>query len=494
MRLAFVAAVVSLALLPGMALAHAGVLRTTPADGSHLPASPPAFVIEFSEPVGVDPDGVRVVDAAGAPVTLGPAGASGSVVTQPLPPLPDGWYLASWSVVSEDGHVVHGAVAFAVGDVTGPAPNTVPFDPTPAALALARFVADLGLLVGAGSLAATVLLGAVSGRVRRLGMIAALAGAAGSGLVAALTILDGGAVALGGGLVQAAMVRAGLLVAAAIAVGLRSPRVAAVLAAAALTTMAVGGHPGEAPLTAALLVAHLAAASAWLGAAPAVVLVLFDRSVEDAAAERVVRRFSRLATLTVFVVLGAGSALAIVLTDPLAAGLDTRYVVLLLAKVGLVGIAALAGAFMRRRLSAGPVTRSRLRRVFASDTAIVVAVVALSSGLALGAPRAVVADDDIHVGHCPLDTSQGIAGLSLVPSRVGENTFYLDGAGTLANAAVELRLPGDQGAIEVALAPDGASWKGAGSVPVAGVWDVTVLLGRDAFTQERPECSLRVEP
>ncbi len=82
----------------------------------------------------------------------------------------------------------------------------------------------------------------------------------------------------------------------------------------------------------------------------------------------------------------------------------------------------------------------------------------------------------------------------MVPARVGDNTVFLDGAGELQKVLVELRLPGEAGAIEVELAAEGAGWKGTGSIPVAGIWDVTVALQEDAFTVTRPTCQLRVEP
>ena len=47
---------------------------------------------------------------------------------------------------------------------------------------------------------------------------------------------------------------------------------------------------------------HLLAAIAWLGAAPAVALVLWDRTVPDDQALATVRGFSRLATVTLFAV------------------------------------------------------------------------------------------------------------------------------------------------------------------------------------------------
>jgi copper transport protein len=485
---------VLLMLTPTAALAHAGVVRTTPAEGERLAASPPTFSIEFSEPVGVDPNGIRLVDASGAKVVLAAARADGTVVVQDLPPLDEGWYQASWSVVSSDGHVVHGAIAFAVGDVTGPAPGAATANPVAIAVPIARGVADLGLVVAVGAVAAWVILRARTRRVRRLAIAASLIGAAGSLAVLALTFVDAGQAALAGPATVALASRVAILASLSVAVTVGAWRLGLGLAAAALATMAFGGHPSESPLTSVLLAIHLAAACIWLGAAPAVLLVLLDRRVDDSDALLVVRRFSKAATVVLFVVIGAGSVLALLLTDAQLDGLDPRYLGFLLAKVALVLVAAIMGAFTRRRLGTHLAGRSSLRKLFLVDSVLLVAVVACSAALTTGPPRESSADESIHVGHCPLVTDTGTASLSIVPSRVGDNTLYLDGAGTLTAASVELRLPGEPGAIEVALAPSGQGWKGTGAIPVAGVWDVTVAMQPDAFTVTRSTCQLRVQP
>jgi copper transport protein len=487
--------VVGLAVLaPAVVLAHAGVVRTTPADGERLAVSPPTFEIEFSEPIGVDADGVRVVEATGTPVDLAPARAEGTVVVQELPPLADGWYQASWSVVSSDGHVVHGAVAFAVGDVTGPPPDAAAIDSAAIPVAVARGVADLGLIVAVGAVAAVVVLRARSAGVRRLAIGAAFLGAVGSLGVVVLTLIDAGQAAVAGPAGLAAMVRIASLSGVAAAVAVRRWHVALGLAGLALATMVVGGHPGEGFLTAGLLVLHLAAAGVWLGAAPAVLIVLLDREMPDADALVTVRRFSRAATVALFMVIGAGSLLALLLTDARVDGLDPRYLTLLAAKVGLVAVAAGLGAITRRRLARDTARRHDLRRLFLVDAALLVAVIACSAGLTMGSPRDVAADDDIHVGHCSIETEDGIASLSLIPARVGDNEIFLDAVGDLQSAQVEFRRPGEAGAIEVGLAPAGIGWTGDGALPVVGTWDVTVVLQRDAFTVARPTCALRIEP
>jgi copper transport protein len=171
----------------------------------------------------------------------------------------------------------------------------------------------------------------------------------------------------------------------------------------------------------ALLWAHLAAAVAWLGAAPAVLLVVRDAGAADAEAVDVVRRFSTLAGVVLLIVGGAGLLLAWDLSDGLASGLLTPWTLLLGAKVACVAGAAALGAWGRRHLGRDP-ERQRLARLFAFDASLLVAIALLSATLTLTGP---------HTGHAGPETAGdprctatvGDASLSLVvaPGRAGTN-------------------------------------------------------------------------
>ena len=105
-----------LLLLPHGASAHAGVVSTDPMDGARLPASPSTVSVTFNEPVTLAPGGLRVVRPDGSLADVGDELDTGTTVSQAIEPLPDGWYVMTWAIVSEDGHVVHGSTTFAVGD------------------------------------------------------------------------------------------------------------------------------------------------------------------------------------------------------------------------------------------------------------------------------------------------------------------------------------------------------------------------------------------
>ena len=83
--------------------------------------SPPAVVLRFSEPVQVGLGGVRLFDSNGKRIETGrpthPHGA-GTTVSSSLPELKDGTYVATWRVISSDGHPVQNAFTFSVGEVS----------------------------------------------------------------------------------------------------------------------------------------------------------------------------------------------------------------------------------------------------------------------------------------------------------------------------------------------------------------------------------------
>src|SRR5581483_11002332 len=114
--------------LPAAALAHAALLRTTPSASVVTRAAPKQVTLTYSEAVEPRFATVSVTDADAHQQTTAPpqrSPANPDTLVVPLRPLPEGWYLVYWRVVSEDGHPVRGAFTFAVGPNPGPAPQFV---------------------------------------------------------------------------------------------------------------------------------------------------------------------------------------------------------------------------------------------------------------------------------------------------------------------------------------------------------------------------------
>ncbi len=111
------------------ALAHDGLLGTTPVAGSTVPEGPDTVELDFTaEPL---PIGTLVAVTApdGASVSSGGAEIRGTTVVQPLAGTGSaGTYRVEWRSSSSDGHALSGAFDFTVtaGGTPSGAPSAVP--------------------------------------------------------------------------------------------------------------------------------------------------------------------------------------------------------------------------------------------------------------------------------------------------------------------------------------------------------------------------------
>ena len=108
-----------LSLLFGLALvaftltanAHAHLQKSNPADGSTITASPSNLVLNFSEAARLTALSIQKGEEPKHDLKPLPTTAA-QQVSIPLPPLTPGTYSVSWRVVSDDGHVMAGALHF----------------------------------------------------------------------------------------------------------------------------------------------------------------------------------------------------------------------------------------------------------------------------------------------------------------------------------------------------------------------------------------------
>ena len=353
-----IAALTALALAP-TALAHSRPLGSTPANGAVLATAPREVIVRFDDTIVVAAGAAAIRHGDGS-VLAGAQRTAGRTVVVPLQPgLPDGNYTVRWRVLSDDGHLLEGLVAFAVG--VGRAPPT----PQLALLGsgprwgfvLARWLFLLGALLAFGAVAfrALVLRG---GRAELMGpylvslsaaFALALAGAALS-LVTVPDALDtrfGKAAAAG---IAVAALGAAL---AEIARATRRLHLAAAPAAVALVAVATaGGHALDPvrlrPLGVAVDLVHSGAAGLWIGGLVQLALVL--RLLDRHERPLVLRRFALLAVVAVAVVAATGIARAAFGLSSVAQAWETGYGRLLLVKTGLLAAALGAGLLTRRRL------------------------------------------------------------------------------------------------------------------------------------------------
>lgn len=99
------------------ASAHPEVDRSSPRDGAQLASAPAAVRIEFDEKVKQGGKGDRILDGSGA-VVASRAHLDNRGRTLTLTPksrLAPGRYLVTYNLISVEGHLVPGAMAFTVG-------------------------------------------------------------------------------------------------------------------------------------------------------------------------------------------------------------------------------------------------------------------------------------------------------------------------------------------------------------------------------------------
>jgi len=113
----------------GVAVAHARLVRSAPAEAARLVAPPPTLDLWFNALLDESFNGVELFTAApgghpGARIEIGPPAvdpADRTHLSARVPPLSPGRYVVHWRVLSRDGHPVRGRLEFVVaGDAARP--------------------------------------------------------------------------------------------------------------------------------------------------------------------------------------------------------------------------------------------------------------------------------------------------------------------------------------------------------------------------------------
>ncbi|HEU5372270.1 MAG TPA: CopD family protein [Gaiellaceae bacterium] len=369
-RIAF-CALVALA-FPAVASAHATLRSTTPSFRSELKQGPPVIRLRFDQQVKVLPGSVRVLNGVGKDFA-GPARATGTDVVASVRHLKLGAYTVRWQAISADSHVVSGVWTFGVGVPAPAVENAYGAGGPTTKEHVVRWIWFLGLAltIGALGLRLIVLRGLrVPQQLERRIAVAAGLGAFATihaGIIAfSLRAEDALQLPFGrflyGDLSPMAKTRFGYafvtmtlvfaLVLALVYVSWLLDRVeplvpALVLAVVFAGGLSLSGHDavdrGSSWKTEVADWLHLSAASLWIGALATMALLLWTGAPELRKAAFM--RFSRLATVLIAVVLGAGVYLAIVRLPHVSDLWTSGYGRVLLVKIGLVSFALLWGAF-----------------------------------------------------------------------------------------------------------------------------------------------------
>lgn len=527
-------AALAIVLSASPALAHANIVRSTPVNGSSVPAAPDHIDLELSEPVILDNAEMSIQNTAGQDYEpLGKShGASPAILRFDLPELDDGVYSFRWKVVSAtDSHVTEGLVILGIGSNAdlGTASFEQPSNPVQSWEVALRWLlyGAVALAIGAWALTSVGTSGDESddagawisdALVRLSGISAAVTAGvlaillAGQGLtIAAAT--GGSALGAIGDLVDSGWgswwtVRfvGALSFAAIIFVQPRRSRFTAliapiVLGIIALAQAASGHMAGAEHRLLAVLSAtiHLVGIGLWIGGVVALAVIMMQ--ARRSAGARIVpdttfRSFAPIAvtgivltTITGFYSMGVNVASA----DAL---LFSTYGRVLVAKIVIVAIVAILGGVNFRRFRS-PRTRSGDRaRGFVVAEAALAGTALLAASYLTASPSAndgswdpaVVASEDLRgaqVGDLQV-------GIEIAPGRAGENLVRVQAASIRRPAPAPIgrvilegrSTDGDQ---DLRLDLDSAQpgfYEAGVTLPVAGEWDFDVIVRRPGFPDQ----------
>jgi copper transport protein len=493
LRATVAAAALALLAIVGLPLpvwAHANLERAEPAAGLALDQPPAQLRLVFSEAVDASFSRVQLLDSKREPVDRGDSRVAPDdprAMVASLPPnLPNSVYTVSWRTLSAvDGHTVNGAYPLIIGPI--PAEGVAAAS---AGSSEATFAPETAVARWWFTLAASVLFGSLLGwrllfrplfgRANPSAQRLALAHARRLALGAAIALLVG---TLYGGVAQAATAadvplwgafgrplvellsrgryaslwwpRLGLVVLALALVAWQGVRgrtgdLALAATAAVLLTSSLNSHGAAVVSGAYLAVAadwvHLLAVAMWLGGLASLVAVL-PAAVDASAASgervlaRAVMRFSNLALVAVAVIVATGSFQAWLEVGSWDGLIQTAYGLSITAKIGLLLLMLLLGAFnllvVRPRLATlagrGSEISAALARRFTLAVrgelalgVLVLAVTAVLTGITPAREElARRANGDLQGG--PVDrqiNSQGLnVRVQITPATLGVNRF-----------------------------------------------------------------------
>ena len=369
--------------LPSPTWAHSSVERTIPEDSSRVEKFDGKIYIDFNEKISLTKKSSRLVNSSGteietsAQVLILDNGGSRLEVASNTKII-NGWYALLYEVLAQDGHTTTGTITFLVGPDTDSAKASIK---DPAALYkklgdIFRFLGYLTSILAIGLLITSWVLDKnLIGKkniVRTFSGTIAFAGL----LIAPLTLLNftlllnAGSfeefksvflIALESSVGTSILVRVSSLFALSTAILLASEKstrkisyiIGLIGAIGIATSFSFQGHSTVVPhsnLAKILLSTHLLAAGAWLGGMPG--LYWFFRNKANLTQKdlfEIIKRFSIVASTSVFTVLLAGTALGFLMfTKP--SDLTTKYGLSLLVKFFLVLLVALVGAFNHFKL------------------------------------------------------------------------------------------------------------------------------------------------
>ena len=527
-------------LLAAPAAAHATLVTSDPRDGARLRSAPHAVTLVFDENVGLGY--LHVTNQRGTRVDAGnathPAGDGSKVTDQLRPGLGDGSYTASFRIISADGHPVAGTIRFVVGNgalvhgsiAEGTAANSL----TSALFDVVRWIGYVGvaLLGGAWLLFTIWPEGRDDQRTRRI--VWTGWGAVTLGTAAALLIQGPYTAGTGiskvfdtsalndtlhthfGTMQSLRLLLLGALAFLLPAVG-RARWLAALLGAGVVWTFAGDGHASTTwPTWLSIPIdgAHLAAMAIWVGGLVVLLAGVLPRREPDEI-RTVLPVFSTVAFVSVCVIAVSGAYAAWRGIGTVDAIFTTTYGLLVLTKI-LLFIAVLAVANISRR-----VVRRRTVAFAMADTAVdepvdeedldverlrrSVVVEVLMALVVLGVTAVLVAQprgkEALAADYrAPVSASTTLGGGRSVtviadPGIHGpvDVTVMLRNVPTARVTATATQHAAELGPLPIALTRHGGGhFDGTVTLPVAGNWDIDLVVTTSAFDATTADVTLGI--
>lgn len=525
-----------LALGTGIASAHATVQSSTPSDGASLPAAPKEVSVTFSEDVSAVSGGLSVLNRDGKRVDDGTSHVNNgrTLVTGISDSLPDGTYVATYRVLSADGHPVSGAFIFGVGSgvVDTNARPTSGGDRLWEIIGdIARAIMYLSALLAAGvafflaflhdqaddrwRIVPIVRIGSFLAVVGALGIVmsqAALLTGKGAGAITDTKVLRNVLTEnLGWSLALLMIGLAAVHLSTDITKRVLSQSLALYGGLVVTVSFAVWGHASELTPRVLSLVAdavHATAAALWLGGLVGLLMVLRMRSASTVRSTAlIIGRFSRMAFWTVLALAIAGLTLTLTGSNAsLQSLLTTTWGQLVLAKIGLTLIVVIIAAWNRRTLvpsltapveddPALPVRWATLLRTVRAEALLLVVVVGLTAVLvntpparyaATATSQRVAISQRVDTGQVELTIDPAVAGTNRVEVR------YTNETGQTINVANSMSIEFSQPSAGVApitrqvLASEpGVFVIDGNELSVAGTWTISVAVRTGDFSEQR---------
>jgi len=373
MRRTVLLAVLVALMLPASAFAHASLRKETPGFRQRLAASPRQVVLQFDQTVDALPKAIVVLTLRGKNVAGKPrAVPSARELVVSLPRLPKGPYTVRWQALSNDGHIVSGVYTFGVKVPAPPVTDAVGAQGPTRTEDIVRWLYFLGLALAVGGIGFKLLIvrGPLPARAQRRFYWVAGIGVVGvleAGIVAFLLrgedalqlpfsrFLYGDLSPLASGTrfgqTFIVMELGFALIAALVYLAWLVERDAFLWAAFGLglvfvSGLSLSGHSaadaGHSWVSELADWVHLSSAMLWVGGLVQLAAVIWPGAPE--LRRDAFLRFSRLATVLVALLVGAGTYLSVLRLPRVHDLWTSGYGHVLLVKLGLVCLALAWGA------------------------------------------------------------------------------------------------------------------------------------------------------